>query len=173
MERESQELVDELRANGTEVYSFSRLDCINNCLYEAYSNSLGIIRLVLPRLFLTVVNLLALNDFRGRVDLPKRSFFCVKLLALAFAHLVSRDKSLHVHPLLSAFQYNQWNPKMQHISNLIDSGPYQRIWAEVTKQRTERLCRCPCKHRRNIYFDCLLGRFTLKPHMPQARRRFV
>lgn len=36
MEREPQELVDELRANGTEVYSFSRLDCINNCLYEAY-----------------------------------------------------------------------------------------------------------------------------------------
>ena len=36
MEREPQELVDELRANGIEVYSFSRLDCINNCLYEAY-----------------------------------------------------------------------------------------------------------------------------------------
>ena len=36
MEREPQELVDELRTNGTEVYSFSRLECINNCLYEAY-----------------------------------------------------------------------------------------------------------------------------------------
>jgi hypothetical protein len=36
MEREPQKLVDELRANGTEVYSFSRLECMNNCLYEAY-----------------------------------------------------------------------------------------------------------------------------------------
>ena len=137
--------------------------CVNVAYTRYIATASEIIRLVLPRLFLTVVNLLALNDFRGRVDLPKRSFFCVQLLALAFAHLVSRDKSLHVHPLLSTFQYNQWNPKKQHISNLIDSGPYQRIWAEVTKQRTERLCRCPCEHRRNIYFDCLLGRFTLKP----------
>lgn len=36
MEREPQKLVDEIRANGGEVYSFSRLECINNCLYEAY-----------------------------------------------------------------------------------------------------------------------------------------
>ena len=85
--------------------------CVNVAYTRYIATASEIIRFVVPRLFLTVVNLLALNDFRGRVDLPKRSLFCVKLLALAFAHLVSRDKSLHVHPLLSAFQYNQWNPK--------------------------------------------------------------
>ena len=36
MEREPQQLVDEIRKSGKEVYSFSRLECINNCMYEAY-----------------------------------------------------------------------------------------------------------------------------------------
>lgn len=36
MERELENKVEELRASGIEVYSFSRLECINNCLYEAY-----------------------------------------------------------------------------------------------------------------------------------------
>lgn len=36
MERELEERVEEIRANGGEVYSFSRLECMNNCLYEAY-----------------------------------------------------------------------------------------------------------------------------------------
>lgn len=36
MERELESKVEKLRASGKEVYSFSRLDCMNNCLYEAY-----------------------------------------------------------------------------------------------------------------------------------------
>lgn len=36
MERELEKKVEELRAKGIEVYSFSRLECFNNCLYEAY-----------------------------------------------------------------------------------------------------------------------------------------
>ena len=54
-----------------------------------------IIRFAVSGLFLSVVNLLARNDLHGRIDLPKRSFFCVQLLAPALAHLVSRDKLLH------------------------------------------------------------------------------
>lgn len=37
MEREQQNIVEELRNKGIEVYSFSRLECINHCLYEAYN----------------------------------------------------------------------------------------------------------------------------------------
>lgn len=36
MQREPQELVEQLKKEGIEIYSFSRLECINNCLYEAY-----------------------------------------------------------------------------------------------------------------------------------------
>ena len=36
MERISESKVEQLRASGKEVYSFSRLECMNNCLYEAY-----------------------------------------------------------------------------------------------------------------------------------------
>ena len=36
MERKPQEILDELKEKGVPVYSFSRLETINNCLYEAY-----------------------------------------------------------------------------------------------------------------------------------------
>ena len=36
MERTNQEILEELQHNNIPVYSFSRLECINNCLYEAY-----------------------------------------------------------------------------------------------------------------------------------------
>ena len=36
MNRELENEVEKIRAEGKEVYSFSRLECINNCLYEAY-----------------------------------------------------------------------------------------------------------------------------------------
>lgn len=36
MTRNLEQKVEEIKATGKEVYSFSRLECINNCLYEAY-----------------------------------------------------------------------------------------------------------------------------------------
>ena len=36
MKRTNQELLEELQKKNIPVYSFSRLECINNCLYEAY-----------------------------------------------------------------------------------------------------------------------------------------
>lgn len=38
MERDSQEILKKLEEKNIPVYSFSRLECINNCLYEAYQS---------------------------------------------------------------------------------------------------------------------------------------